>query len=142
MAPQRLARLRGRRLRGGERYAEDRVGTEPALVRGAVEQEHRLVHSGLVVAVEACHDLGELAVRVRHRPRDALAGKNIPAVAQLDRLELAGRGTRGHGRTPTRPGHERDIHLDRRIAAAVEYLAGTDLPDLAHVRSASSISAL
>ena len=53
VAPQRLALLRGRGVRRGERDAEDRVGAEAALVRRAVELDQRAVEAGLVERVAA-----------------------------------------------------------------------------------------
>ena len=79
---------------------------------------------------------GDLAVDVGDRPRDALAGPGVAAVAQLDRLELAGRGARGHRGQAARAGLERDLDLDRRVAARVEDLAGVDGGDRAHGRRA------
>ena len=54
----------------------------------------------------------------------------LAAVAQLGRLELARRGARGHRRAPVRAGAQLDLDLDRRVAAAVEDLAGVDSLDL------------
>ena len=68
VAPQRQAGLGGCGLGRGERHAQDRVGAEPALVRGAVELDHRPVEAGLVGRVESPHRLGQLAVDVRRRP--------------------------------------------------------------------------
>ena len=48
VAVERLLGVGGRRLRRRQRDAEDRVGAEPALVRGAVELDHRLVERALL----------------------------------------------------------------------------------------------
>ena len=53
VAPQRLPGLGRGRLRGRERHAEDRVGAEAALVRRAVEVDHRAVERLLVGGVDA-----------------------------------------------------------------------------------------
>ena len=45
---QRLLRLCCRSVRGSHRHAEDRVRAQPALGRGAVEIDHRLVERALV----------------------------------------------------------------------------------------------
>ena len=64
---------------------------------------------------------------------DALAAEAGAAVAQLDRLVLAGRGAR-RARSPGRvaPGREHDLDLDGGVAARVEDLAADDVLDLAH----------
>ena len=87
--------------------------------------------AGLVGGVEPAHRLGQLAVHVRHRPRHALAAPRVAAVAQLDRLELAGGGARRHGRAAGRAGLQQHVDLDGRVAAAVEDLPRVHLLDLA-----------
>ena len=122
-------------LGGREGDAEQRVGAEPALVRGAVELDHRLVERLLLGGAGAGQRRGDLAVDVGDRPRDALAGPGVAAVAQLDRLELAGRGAGGHRGEPAGAGLEHDLDLDRRVAARVEDLARVDGGDGAHGRA-------
>ena len=56
----------------------------------------------------------------------------LVAVAQLDRLVRAGRGARRHRRAAHAAVLQRDVDLDRRIAAAVEDLAGVDVDDRGH----------
>ena len=68
VAPERQTLLRRRRLRGGQRYAEDRVGAQPRLVRRAVELDHRAVERRLVGGVEPVHGVGDLAVDVLRPP--------------------------------------------------------------------------
>ena len=75
-----------------------------------------------------------VAVDVLDRLRHALAGPVVAAVAQLGRLELAGRGARGHRGAALGAGPEPDLDLDRRVAAGVEDLAGVDVLDRAHLR--------
>ena len=79
--------------------------------------------------------VGDLAVDVRDRPRDALAEPRVAAVAQLDRLVLAGRGARRHGRAPERAGLEPDLDLDRRVSPRVEHLPAVDVDDRCVLRS-------
>ena len=55
------------------------------------------------VASRPRHALGDLAVHVRHRLAHALAVPALAAVAQLDRLELAGGRARGHRGAPGAP---------------------------------------
>ena len=127
VAPQRLALLGRRGVRGGQRDAEDRVGAQARLVRRAVELDQR--------AVEALPGRRRRA-RARRSAispltlatalRDALAAQAVAAVAQLGGLELAGRGARGHRRAAGGAGAQRELDLDGRVAAAVEDLAGVD----------------
>ena len=107
VAPQRQVLLGRGRARGGQRHAEDRVGAQARLVGRAVEVDQRAVEPALVERVEARHRLGDLAVDVGDRLRDALAAPGVPAVAQLRGLELAGRG----------PGRHRGAALRARSAA-------------------------
>ena len=97
IAVERLAGVGRGGLRHRQRDAEDRVGAEPALVRGAVELDHRPVQ-GALLGPRALQGGGDLAVDVRDRRGDPLAGPGVPPVAQLDGLELAGRGAGGHRR--------------------------------------------
>ena len=65
--------------------------------------------------------------------QDALAAEAVAAVAELDRLELAGAGAGRHDGPPGGAGLELDLDLDRRVAAGVEDLAALDVVDAAHV---------
>src|SRR5256885_8051527 len=56
----------------------------------------------------------------------------LAPVAFLDRLMRPGRGARRHRRAPDRAAIRRDLDLDRRVAAAVEDLAGMNIGDRAH----------
>ncbi len=51
---------------------------------------------------------------VVHRAEDTLASVAVAAVAELDRLERAGRGARRHDRPPDRSGIQQDLDLDGR----------------------------
>ncbi len=132
VAVERLLGIGGGGLGGGQGDAEDRVGAEAALVRGAVELDHRLVERALLGGAGAGQRLGDLAVDVGDRLADALADPLVATVAQLDRLELTGRGARGNGGDAARAGLERDLDLDGRVAARIEDLAGVDGGDRAH----------
>ena len=64
---------------------------------------------------------------------DALAAEpQRVAVAQLDRLVLAGRRPGGHRGPGQRPVVQGDLDLDRRVPSRVEDLAGADLLDDRH----------
>src|SRR5215218_4660829 len=126
---------------GRQRDAEDRVRAEAALVGRAVELDQRGVEAGLVEHVAARDCGGDLAVDVRDRPADALAEIGVAAVAQLGRLELAGRRAGRDRRAAARAGAELQVHLDCRVPARVEDLARVDGLDLAHVSVSCAIRA-
>ena len=124
---ERQARGRRGRPRHGEGDAEDGVGAESPLVLGAVELDQDPVEQGLVPRVGAQDLAGDLAVDVRDGLRDALSAVALlVAVAQLQRLALAGRGARRHRRAPGRASREQDLDLDGRIAARVQDLPAED----------------
>jgi hypothetical protein len=82
------------RLRGGpghgEADPENRVRTEPRLVRRPVEIDQGLVDQPLVVGVVA-QQLGlDLVDHPLDRLADSLAAVLVAAVPELDRLERAG----------------------------------------------------
>ena len=129
-----LLGVSGRRPGGGKGDAQDRVRAQARLVRGAVEVDHRLVDGSLIRGVGAVERIGDLAVGVRHRSRDALAQPLGAAVAQLGGLEFAGGGAGGDGGTAHRATGEGDVHLDRGIAPGVEDLPRLDAFDLGHAK--------
>ena len=143
VAPQRNARLGRGGPCHGERDAQDGVGSQAALVRRAVQLDHRVIEPRLVERRRGRRPhaaSSPLAFATAVVTPDAVVLR--PAVPQLDRLELAGGGARGHrGAAPGVRG-EGHLHLHRRIAPAVEDLAGVDVLDLAQLGSDSSISAL
>jgi hypothetical protein len=127
---QRLALGRRGGMGGRERHAEQRVGAEPPLVRGAVEHDQQAVKARLVQCVEASDRLCNLAVHVRHRVEDALPAVSGPvAIAQLDRLVRTGRGARRDDRASPCTAIEPHLDLDRGVAARVEHLAPMDRED-------------
>ena len=67
VAVERLAGVGGGGLGDRQRDAEDRVGAEPALVRGAVELDHRLVERALLGGAGALQRRGDLTVDVGDR---------------------------------------------------------------------------
>jgi hypothetical protein len=88
VAPQRQARVGGLGLRGGERYAEHRVGAEPGLRGRPVEVDQRAVERGLVGSILPGDRSRDLPVDVADGPGDAFAAPCVPPVAQLGGLEL------------------------------------------------------
>ena len=132
VAVQRHLQLVGGGLGDGEAGAEDGVGAEPRLVVGAVELDQRGVDRALRQGVEAADLLGDLAVDVGDGVGHGLAAEAIAAVAELDRLVLAGRRAARHGGPPGRPAGEHDVDLDGRVPARVEDLAALHVHDLTH----------
>jgi hypothetical protein len=135
-------RQRGR-LGGGlgdrERDAEDRVGAEPALVRGAVQVLELLVDQPLLVRVEADQRRADLVEDREHGLGHALAV--VPAlvtVAQLHRLEGSGGRAGRDRRAGDHSVVERDLDLDGGVPAGVEDLPRADCFDGRHVRTPSS----
>ena len=89
--PERHALGGGAGLAGRHRDAQDRVGAERLLVRGAVHLDHLGVERLLVGRVHADEGL-VLVVDGRDRAQDALAHVAVAAVALLVGLEHARRG--------------------------------------------------
>ena len=132
VAPERQAGGGGRGVGGRERDAEHRVRAEARLVRRPVELDQAPVERLLVAAVAADQRARDLVVDVGHRPRDALAAVGRSAVAQLGRLELAGRGPRRDRGAPAGAARQHQLDLDRGVAATVEDLPCGELLDRAH----------
>ena len=83
-----------------------------------------------LIELAADERLGDLAVDVGDRLADALADvARLVAVAQLQRLALAGRRARRHRRPPEGAAVERDVDFDRRVAARVQNLAAVHACD-------------
>ncbi len=131
VAPQRHPLLGRGRVRVGKRDAEDRVRAEPRLVRGSVESDQPLVEARLVGGVEAADGVRDLVVDVRYGTRYALAREALSAVAQLGRLELAGRSAGRDRRVAVCARAQTHLDLHGRIATAVQNLARVDCLDLA-----------
>ena len=124
----------GRRVRDGERDAEDRVGADLGLVVGAVQVEHRLVDQPLLAGVVAQQLRAELVEHAEDGLGHALAAVTaLVPVTQLDGLEGAGGGARRHCRATFRTVVQDDLDLYRGVAAGVEDLAGTDELNTCHV---------
>ena len=93
-----------RRLRHGQRHAEQGVRAERALVRRAVELDEASVDRCLIARVETLHRRAELGDDVADRPQDALAEVRLRiAVTQLDRLVLPGGRAGRNGGAPNAP---------------------------------------
>ncbi len=122
----------GGRLADRQGYPEDGVGAQPRLVRGAVEVQQRLIDQALIVGVESDDGWCDFVEHGLHGLLHALAAVALAAVPQLDGLMLAGRRAGGHRGPCECPVDEGHLDLDRRIAARIEDLAGSDLLDNRH----------
>ena len=98
-----------------------------ALVRRAVEVDQRLVERRLVERVEPVDRLGDLAVDVADRLRDALAelARRRRRAARWPRTRRS-RRREGTAARPRAPERSATLDLDGRVAAGVEDLAGVD----------------
>ena len=132
VAVQRQLELVGGRLGDGEAGAEDGVGAEAGLVVGAVELDQGGVDEALGERVEAAQLVGDLAVDELHGRADTLAAVAVAAVAQLDRLVLAGRRPARHRGAAVRPAGQEDLDLDGRVAPRIQDLAALHVHDLTH----------
>ena len=131
-AVERDACVRRRGLGGRKRRTEDRIRAEAGLVLGAVERDESSVDRALVGRVEAEECRPDLVAHVPDRLADALAEILLRiAVAELDRLEAAGRGARGNRSPADGAGTELDVDLDRRVTPRVEDLPSPYGGDLA-----------
>ena len=131
------------RLGGGERHAENGIGTEAALVGRAVESDHGFVDLDLGFGVHAAERVEEFAVDRFDRAAHALAEiALLVAVAELDRLVRSGRGAGRHGGAAARAVGQNDVDLHGRIAAAVENFAADNVDNGGHARSRKLKAAL
>ena len=123
----------GRRLGDGETDAKDGIGPQPRLVRRAVEFDHRRVDFALLLGVDARQRVEDLAIDRFAGLADAFAAITCRvAVTLLDRLVRPRRCPRRNGGATERPVFQHDVDLDRRVAAAIENLAGVDVDDRGH----------
>jgi hypothetical protein len=117
---ERLAGGCGRGARDGKRCAEDGVCAEAPLVGRSVGLDHRAVHATLVARVGAHEQRADLAVHVAHRLAHAFALVTARvAVAELHRLELPGRGSRGDYGAAEGAVLQLGLHLHRGVPARV-----------------------
>ncbi len=117
----------GRRVRHRQRNAQNRIRTEPCLVRSAVQLDHESVDLGLPTDVVTLDRGRNHVVYVGDGFLYALAGvAALTSVAQLERLVLPGRRARGHRGPPERAPTHANLHLDGRIPPRVEYFSGMD----------------
>ena len=112
----------------GQRDAQDGVGAELGLVRGAVEFEQELVDGRLLRDVLAhefgSDDLVDVADGLQHAAAQVAF---LVAVAQLDGFVGAGAGAAGDGGPTPRVRGQKDVDFERRVATAVQDFAGVDI---------------
>mmetsp|Transcript_35776 Transcript_35776/g.82841 ORF Transcript_35776/g.82841 Transcript_35776/m.82841 type:complete len:509 (-) Transcript_35776:20-1546(-) len=120
----------------GERRAEDGVGAEVALVRGAIEIDHEVVNALLVTRILADKSRGDGVVHVPNSAKDTLTHVTGATVAKLSSLIDASRGTRrARGSEHTiGSGH---INLNGRVTTRVNDLTPVDGGDGGHGAAAS-----
>ena len=134
IAVERQATRVRRRLRRRQADAEDRIGAEPRpCSRCRRARSSRASSSAWSSASSPTTASAISPLTACDRLADALAAPAaLVAVAQLDRFVRAGRGARRDRRAAHAAVLQRDIHFDRRIAAAVEDLAGVDVDNRGH----------
>ncbi len=118
-------------LGAGQGHAEDGVGAQLGLVRGAVQFDELLVNGGLIEHVLADEGVRDLGVDVLHGSQNALAVvAALVAVTQFAGLVNAGGSAGGHGGAADGAILEDNFDFHGGISAAVEDLAADDIDDL------------
>ena len=131
-----LAAGRGRRVRHGERDAEQGVGPQPALVGRAVERDQPGVESRLVVEVDPRDRRGDQPGDVVDGLEDAQAAvSRALGIAQLERLVPARAGPRGDDRPADGPVESRSPRPPRSAARASRAPAAPSVPSMWPCRS-------
>ena len=116
------------RLGGRQANSQNRVGAELPLVGRSVGLDQRPVQPHLVGRIATHRRLGKHAVHVGHRLGHAFSEvSRLVPVAKLDCLVNSGACPRRNGRPAQCAVSQHHIHLDGRIAAAVEDLAPAHL---------------
>ncbi len=110
-----------------QRHAQDRIGTDIALVRRPVDFNHPGVQRTLVKGVHPAKFFRKGGVDVFDCLLDTLAA--VPALVSVTKFNCfvcSGRRTRGHRGPAHRPVVQADIHLDGRVAPRVENFPPAD----------------
>src|SRR6185295_19650387 len=108
------------------------VRAQPALGGRAVEVDQRPVDERLRPGVEPVEGFRDRAADVADGLADPLAGEALAAVAQLERLPAAGRGSRRNRGPAAGSPFEGAVDLDRRVAPRVEDFARGERLDGEH----------
>ena len=127
VAIQRQARRASRRPGNCQRHPQHRVGPDFPLVRRAVEVPQQAIDGCLSKRAHPlqfrCDHLIDVTDGLQHAFAEVAL---LVAIAQLHGLVRAGAGAARHCRPCAGPIVQLDIHLDGRIPAAVQNLAGVD----------------
>ncbi len=123
----------GGRLGQGDRDAEDRVGAQVLLVRGAVQLDEKMIQIRQIVGVLADQVPRDRLVDARDRLGHPLAevalGVSVP---ELEGLSGAGRGPGGDRGTADGAAPEGRLDLDGRHSPGIQDLPGVEGLDLGH----------
>jgi hypothetical protein len=114
-------------LGDGERHAEDGIGAELALVRGAIEIDHGLIDAELIEGIHALDFFEDGGVDVFDGLGDALAVVLLAAIAQFDGFVGAGGSAGGNGGAAEAAVIQNHIDFDGGVAAAIVNLATLDV---------------
>ena len=134
VAEQGLADAFRGRLGAGQRNGEDGVGAQLLLGRGAVQLDHDAVHAGLVKHLHADQLRGDQLIGIFDGLAHALAQVAfLVAIAQLDRLVLAGRCAGGDRRTAHHAAIQHHIRLDSRVAPRIQNFTRLDPDNFRHM---------
>ncbi len=123
-----------RRLGHRHAGAENGIGSQAALVRRAVESDHRKVDVALVLGIEgADQQIADFRVHRVDRLGHAFAEIALAVtVAQFDRFMRPGRCAARHRGPAEAAVVEQDIDFYRGISARVEDFAGVNVDDRGH----------
>ena len=129
--PQRHSLRGGKPAGQGHRDPHRGVGTEPALVHGAIEIDHGLVDVGQAGPGTAAEQVRELGIDSRGGPEPApapVAGR--VAVAPLARFPRSCRGTGGDPGAGDAAVSQPDLNRQRRLSARVQDLQRRQARDI------------
>jgi hypothetical protein len=108
-------------MRCSQRYAENRIRAEPALVGRPVELAKSLVESFLIVRVEAADGGLDFALHVAPRFQSALSAKSgLVAIAKLRCFAFPGRCSGGNFCRPGNTINQRDVDGQCGITAGIQ----------------------
>jgi hypothetical protein len=115
---------RSRSARDREAYAQNGIGAELALIGRSVCGAQSMIDGTLIERVQVQGSCSENAIDMINRVQHAFTGIAMRIlIAQFDRLMNAGRSARWHGGSALGAPGQRDVDLDRGIAARVQNFA-------------------
>ena len=141
IAIERLTSFIRRRLRHGQRDAENGIGAQLAFSLRSVQRDHGVVDVGLIERLATEQFRRDHFRDISHRLGDTLAHPTLLiAVPQLDRFLLAGGGARRHRRPADRAALQHHFRFHRRVATGIDNLPALNFSDRAHTSLRSSVS--